>query len=67
MEFSRQEYWSEWVFPPPGDLPNLRMNPSLLHLLLWQGGSLGSLRLLLSEIGGETTGLRVCTQALDYE
>ena len=55
------------MFPPPGDLPNLRMNPSLLHLLLWQGGSLGSLRLLLSEIGGETTGLRVCTQALDYE
>ena len=55
------------MFPPPGDLPNLRMNPSLSHLLLWQGGSLGSLRLLLSEIGGETTGLRVCTQALDYE
>ena len=21
MEFSRQEYWSEWSFPSPGDLP----------------------------------------------
>ena len=23
MEFSRQEYWSELPFPPPGGLPNL--------------------------------------------
>ena len=22
MEFSRQEYWSGWPFPSPGDLPN---------------------------------------------
>ena len=22
MEFSRQEYWSGWPFPPPEDLPN---------------------------------------------
>ena len=22
MEFSRQEYWSGWPFPPPGDLPD---------------------------------------------
>ena len=22
MGFSRQEYWSGWPFPPPGDLPN---------------------------------------------
>ena len=22
MEFSRQEYWSQLPFPPPGDLPN---------------------------------------------
>ena len=22
MEFSRQEYWSEWPFPSPGNLPN---------------------------------------------
>ena len=22
MELSRQEYWSELPFPPPGDLPN---------------------------------------------
>ena len=22
MGFSRQEYWSRWPFPPPGDLPD---------------------------------------------
>ena len=22
MEFSREEYWSEWLFPSPGDLPD---------------------------------------------
>ena len=22
IEFSRQEYWSRWPFPPPADLPN---------------------------------------------
>ena len=22
-EFSKQEYWSGWPFPTPGDLPNL--------------------------------------------
>ena len=27
MGFSRQEYWSGWPFPSPGDLPN----PGLLH------------------------------------
>ena len=25
MEFSRQEYWSELLFPSPGDLPDLGM------------------------------------------
>ena len=25
MEFSRQEYWSGLPFPPPRDLPNLRI------------------------------------------
>ena len=24
MGFSRQEYWSEWLRPPPGDLPDYR-------------------------------------------
>ena len=27
MEFSRQEYWSGWLFPSPGDLPNPRIEP----------------------------------------
>ena len=30
MEFSRQEYWSGLSFPPPGDLPNLGMEPESL-------------------------------------
>ena len=27
MEFSRQEYWSGWPFPFPGDLPNPGVEP----------------------------------------
>ena len=27
MEFSRQEYWNELPCPPPGDLPNPRIEP----------------------------------------
>ena len=27
MEFSRQEYWSGWPFPFPGDLPNPGIKP----------------------------------------
>ena len=27
MKFSRQEYWSGLPFPPPGDLPDPRMEP----------------------------------------
>ena len=40
MAFSRQEYWSVLLCPPPGDLPNLGLNPRLLHFLQWQAGSL---------------------------
>ena len=40
MEFFRQEYWSRLPFPPPGALPNPRINPRLLCLLHWQAGSL---------------------------
>ena len=27
MGFSRQEYWSEWPCPPPGDLPHPGIKP----------------------------------------
>ena len=27
MEFSRPEYWGEWPFPSPGDLPNPGIKP----------------------------------------
>ena len=26
-EFSRQEYWSGFPFPPPGDLPDAKIQP----------------------------------------
>ena len=29
--FSRQEYWSGLPGSPPGDLPNQKLNPGLLH------------------------------------
>ena len=38
MEFSRQEYWNGWPFPPPGDLPDPGIK--LLSLLHWQADSL---------------------------
>ena len=40
MGFSRQEYWSGLPCPPPGDLPNLGIEPTSLSLLHWQAGSL---------------------------
>ena len=30
MEFSRQEYWSELLRPPPGDLPDPGIEPMSL-------------------------------------
>ena len=30
MGFSRQEYWSGFPFPPPGDLPNPGIEPASL-------------------------------------
>ena len=41
MEFSRQEYWSELPFPPPGDLPDPRMEPASLMSPALAVGSLG--------------------------
>ena len=40
MGFSRQEYWSGLLHPPPGHLPNPGIEPCLLCLLHWQAGSL---------------------------
>ena len=36
MKFSRQEYWSGFSFPSPGDLPNGGSNLHFLHLLNWR-------------------------------
>ena len=30
MGFSRHEYWSEFLYPSPGDLPNLGIKPMSL-------------------------------------
>ena len=49
MEFSRQEYWSGLPFPPPGDLPDPRIEPTspacigrqiLYHWVTWEAGGL---------------------------
>ena len=38
MRFSRQEYWSGLLFPPPGDLPNPRIKPTALRSPALAGG-----------------------------
>ena len=35
MEFSRQEYWSQLPFPPPGDLPDPGIKPQPPVLGAW--------------------------------
>ena len=38
MEFSRQEYWSGLLFPPPRDLPSSGIEPESLMSLALAGG-----------------------------
>ena len=38
MGFSRQEYWSEPPFPPPGDLPDPGIEPESLKSPAMAGG-----------------------------
>ena len=40
LGFSRQKYWHRSPCPPPKDLPNPGIEPSLLGLLHWQVDSL---------------------------
>ena len=35
--FSRQEYWDQFPFPPPGDLPNPGVEPKSLESLVLAG------------------------------
>ena len=48
MEFSKPEYWSGYLFPSPGDLPNQGSNPGLPHCrqILYQLSHKGSPRIL---------------------
>ena len=38
MGFFRQEYWSGWPCPPPGDLPDLGIEPGYLMSPALAGG-----------------------------
>ena len=40
MEFSRQEYWSDLPFPPPGDLPDPGIKPTSLASPAVGGGGI---------------------------
>ena len=40
MGFSRQEYWSGLLCPPPGNLPHQGITLASLTSPLWQAGSL---------------------------
>ena len=40
MEFSSQEYWSELLFPTPGDLPDPGIQPTSLVFPALTGGFL---------------------------
>ena len=48
---SRQEYWSELPFLPPGYLPDPGSNPHLLSLLHWQADSLPTVSPVLQRWG----------------
>ena len=56
MGFSRQEYWSGFPFPPPGDLPDQGMEPTFPAL---QEDSLP-----LSHLGSPTTLVKVKVKSL---
>ena len=38
MGFSRQEYWRGLLCPPPGDIPDLGIEPASPMSLHWQRG-----------------------------
>ena len=65
--FSRQEYWSGLPCPPPGDLPNPRINPaSLMSPPLASGffttrATWEALSLLIGELFSWSGGLRQTT------
>ena len=40
MGFSRQDYWSGLLYPPPGDLPDPAIKPTLLMFPALAGGFL---------------------------
>ena len=54
MEFSRQEYWSGLPFPPPGDLPDSGVEPTLAVAPALAGG------LFLSQLGSPLITDKTC-------
>ena len=45
LAFSRQECWSGWPFPSPGELPDPGIEPASSAILPWQADSLPVCRL----------------------
>ena len=60
MGFPRQEYWSKWPCPPPGDLPNPGIKPGFLMSLQWQVDSIPLVRGVESEISGSRSIIFLC-------
>ena len=54
MKFSRQEYWSGWAFPPPGNLPDPGIEPESLVSPTSQANSLPLCHLGLMPLVGST-------------
>ena len=54
MEFSRQEYWSGLPFPPPGDLLDSGIEPTLAVAPVLAGG------LFLSHLGSPLITDKTC-------
>ena len=57
MGFSRQEYWSGWQFPSPGDFsdPEIELR-SLMSFLHWQADSLPTAPIYSTKNCGNTGG-----------
>ena len=61
MGLSRQAYWSGFLWPPPGDLPDLGLEPTSLTSLYQQAGSLP-----LAPLGDPHRGCMYCAQSLSH-
>ena len=68
MEFSRQEYWSGFPFPSPGDLPDRRIETTSLASPALEGGVFTTQSAGKTQTEGRTTGVDAAefTSTLDF-